>query len=135
MRSPKLAGRWAFYGHQPGRGPLYGEMTIQATDKPDEFQTETRYTPAAGGMDVRRTGKALLYTGFQWRGRSTEGASDQAAMREVMLLDRAQRELTGRWFTGAYDEIGIDVTLRRLGGDPVVLGLETPGLQTAATRV
>jgi quinohemoprotein amine dehydrogenase len=55
-------------------------------------------------------------------------------MREVMKLDRNQQELTGRWFTGGYDEIGIDVTLRRLGSDPVVLGIDRTALQTATMR-
>lgn len=134
MRTAKLAGRWAFSGYQPGRGPLYGETVIEATDKPDEFRTETRYVESRTGRSLRRTGKSLVYTGFQWRGRSMEGDADRTGMREVMLLDRNQRELAGRWFTGGYDEIGMDVTLTRLGGDPVVLGMDRPGLQTGVTR-
>ena len=81
---------------------------------------------AKTGETVTRQGKAILYTGFQWRGRSSEGAADQDAWREVMFVDRDQRELTGRWFTGGYDETGIDVTLTRIGGDPVVLGPRPP---------
>jgi quinohemoprotein amine dehydrogenase len=131
MRTPKLAGRWAFSGYQAGRGPLYGETTITATDKPDEFQTDTRYVQARTGATSHRTGKSVIYTGFQWRGRSGEGND---TMREVMLLDRNQRELTGRWFTGGYDETGIDATLTRLGGDPVVLGLDSTALHTGDTR-
>src|SRR5205807_859798 len=83
---------------------------------------------ARTGAAVRRQGKALVYTGFQWRGRSHAGEQDKDGMREVMLLDRGQHELSGRWFTGAYDETGIDVTLTRLGGDPVVLGVDHTGL-------
>jgi quinohemoprotein amine dehydrogenase len=132
MRTPKLQGRWAIYGYQVGRGPLYGETTIKPTEKDDEFQTETRYVQA--GVTIHRTGKALVYTGFQWRGRSNVGSADQAGMREVMMLDRNQRELTGRWFTGGYDETGIDVTLTRLGNDPMVLGLDRIALQTGGTR-
>src|SRR5258708_33046093 len=51
-----------------------------------------------------------------------------------MFLDRNQRELSGRWFTGAYDETGIDVTLRRIGNDPIVLGIDRAALQAGATR-
>jgi len=134
MRAPKLAGRWAFYGYQAGKGPLYGVTTIKATDKEDEFSTETRYVRAKSGEVKTRQGKAVVYTGFQWRGRSFAASNDQAGMREVMFVERNQRELSGRWFTGAYNETGIDVTLRRIGNDPIVLGLDNMALQTGATR-
>ena len=44
---------------------------------------------------MTRQGKAMVYTGFQWRGRSFAGSGDQAGMREVMFLERNQRELSG----------------------------------------
>jgi quinohemoprotein amine dehydrogenase len=133
MRAPKLQGRWALSGYQLGRGPIYGETTIKATEQEDEFQTDTTYVAVKAGATTHRTGKALVYTGFQWRGRSSE-EGDKDTVREVMLLDRNQRELTGRWFNGGYDEIGMDVTLTRLGNDPVVLGLDHIALQTAGTH-
>jgi quinohemoprotein amine dehydrogenase len=134
MRAPKLEGRWAFSGYQSGRGPFYGEMTIRPAGNPDEFQTETRYVEVKSGKKVTRSGKALIYTGFQWRGRSNEGPADKDGLREVMFLDRNQRELTGRWFTGAYEETGVDVKLVKLGNDPVVLGLDRSALQAGGTR-
>src|SRR5205823_2320911 len=54
--------------------------------------------------------------------------------REVMFLDRSQRELTGRWFTGGYEETGIDVTMTRIGNDPVVLGIDRRALPTGSTQ-
>jgi quinohemoprotein amine dehydrogenase len=134
MRAPRISGRWAFSGYQPGRGPFYGETTIKATERDDEFQTETRYVQVKTGETIRRQGKSIVYTGYQWRGRSSEGGSDQNTMREVMFLDRNQRQLTGRWFNGGYDETGIDVTLTRLGNDPVVLGLDRIALQAGGPR-
>ena len=100
--------------------------TIKATDKDDEFTTETRYVRARTGEVVTRQGKAVVYTGFQWRGRSFEALrSDKPGIAgEVMFVERNQRELSGRWFTGAYEETGIEVTLRRIGNDPIVLGLD-----------
>ncbi len=131
MRVPKLAGRWAFSGYQAGHGAYYGETTISAGANEGEFTTETHYVRTKTGETVTRTGKALVYTGFQWRGRSSEGASDKDGWREVMFLDRNQREMTGRWFTGAYEEAGIDVTMTRIGADPVVLGLNRKSIETA----
>jgi quinohemoprotein amine dehydrogenase len=134
MRTPRLQGRWAFTGYQSGRGYFYGETTIKPGAKDDEFQTETRYVQVKSGETITRQGKSLVYTGFQWRGRSNEGSTDQDGWREVMFLDRSQRELTGRWFKGGYDETGMDVTLTRIGGDPLVLGLDSASLQTGAAR-
>jgi quinohemoprotein amine dehydrogenase len=134
MRAPKLAGRWAFSGYQPGKGSFYGVTTIKATAKDDEFQTETRYVRSKTGDAFTRQGKAIVYTGFQWRGRSDAGSPDKDAMREVLFVDRNQREISGRWFNGAYDETGIDVTLRRIGNDPLVLGLDRMALQTGDHR-
>jgi len=51
-----------------------------------------------------------------------------------MSVDRNQSEISGRWFTGGYEEIGMDVTLKRIGGDPVVLGTDHAGLQAGGTR-
>jgi quinohemoprotein amine dehydrogenase len=133
MGVPKLQGRWIFSGYQAGRGALYGETIIRPGAGEQEFVTETRYVSVKTGQTITRQGKAILYTGFQWRGRSFEGDSKDA-WREVMFLDRGQHELTGRWFTGGYEETGIDVTMTRMGSDPVVSGLDRPSLQTGGTR-
>jgi quinohemoprotein amine dehydrogenase len=134
MRTPRLAGRWAFSGYQPGLGPFYGETTIRAGEKDGEFQTETRYVRAKTGEVITRQGRSVVYTGFQWRGRSRAGSNDKDGLREVMFLGRGEHELSGRWFTGAYDETGMDVTLTRLGSDPVVLGVDRRALPTGGSR-
>jgi quinohemoprotein amine dehydrogenase len=133
MGAPKLQGRWMFRGYQAGKGAFYGETTIRPGEREQEFVTETRYVSARTGETLTRQGKAILYTGFQWRGRSFEGASKEG-WREVMFLDRERRELSGRWFTGGYDEIGMDVTITRMGADPVVSGLDTVSLVSGGTR-
>jgi len=130
---PKLAGRWAMTGYQVGKGPIVGQVTIAADPSaPDTFATELRYTVARTGETVTRSGRGLVYTGFQWRGRSGTPGTDNA-WREVLAIDRGWREMAGRWFTGAHDEIGIDVKLTRLGSDPVVLGTSATALQTGST--
>ena len=52
--------------------------------------------------------------------------------REVMFVERTGGEMSGRWFTGAYDEIGIDVKLVRVGADPVVTGTSAVSLKTGS---
>lgn len=133
MRTPKLDGRWAISGYQAGKGPIYGELSIEpAPNAPDEFRTHTRYAYAYTGETVTRDGKAIVYTGYQWRGRSLLGTGDQDPMREVLMVERSMREISGRWFNGAYGETGIDVKLQRLGNDPVVLGLGAHCLKTGS---
>jgi len=130
MQPPKLAGRWAMMGTAPGKGAVYG--TIVVTGDPsaaDTFSTETRYTIARTGETVTRTGKALVYTGYQWRGRGGE----VQAWREVMFVERDWKNMWGRWYTGAYDETGIDVKLVRLSSEPVVFGSSITALKTSST--
>lgn len=143
MQPPKLAGTWAIAGYQTGLGPIYGQVTVTAdSTAQDAFTTSTRYIVARTGETVTRSGKALVYTGYQWRGRtsapgaSTDGGGPGAAdnaWREVMFIERDWKEMWGRWFTGAYDETGIDVKLTRLGSEPVVLGASVSALKTGST--
>ncbi len=51
-----------------------------------------------------------------------------------MFVDRDWRHASGRWFTGAYDEFGIDVQLQRVGGDPVLTGVGQTMLQGGRQR-
>jgi len=127
MQPPKLAGRWALSGTQTGKGALYGVMTVTAdSSAPDSFTTNVRYTVARTGETVSRTGKAVIYTGYQWRGRADD-------WREVLFVERDWATMWGRWFTGAYDETGIDVKLTRLGAEPVVFGTSIASVKTGTS--
>jgi quinohemoprotein amine dehydrogenase len=125
MRPPQLQGKWALSGYQPGKGAIFGQVAVSPSGAADsgEFTTEITYAIPATGEHVKRTGKAIVYTGFQWRGRSTSSSDAEHELREVMFIDRDWRHASGRWFTGAYDEFGIDVQLQRVGGDPVLSGV------------
>ena len=124
-RTPRIEGVWAISGQEPGMGPFFGQVTIAANaSSPDEFTTASSYTYARNGRKVERKGRALIYTGFQWRGRSTVGGDDATSLREVMTVDRDWQTIAGRWFTGSYDETGADVQLTRIGRNPIVLGVE-----------
>jgi quinohemoprotein amine dehydrogenase len=133
MQPPKLAGRWAIVGTQPGKGPVYGQVTITADPgAPDSFNTETKYTIARSGETVTRSGKSLVYTGYQWRGRGAAAGATQP-WREVLFVERDWKTMWGRWYTGDYDETGIDVRLVRLASDPMVFGTSVAALKTGST--
>jgi len=130
-RPPRLDGSWALSGYQLGRGPVYGTISISrdAMD-PDAFTTTSSLVYPESGTRTRRSGEALVYTGYQWRGRSNPGADSE--LREVMMVERSQREMVGRWFSGSYDENGIDVTLTRIAG-PVLAGVYPAALRRGST--
>ena len=132
LRPARLDGTWALSGWELGKGAIYGKVTVAADpSSPDEFTTTMTYRVARTGETIERTGRAIVYTGFQWRGRSTTPADD-AALREVMLIDRDWRHMEGRWFAGGYDEIGLDVKLDRVGSDVRVLGTDRTALRQGA---
>ncbi len=135
MRPARVAGTWLLRGQAHGIGAVYGRVTIAAVSGTvDEFTTETRYVYARDGRRVTREGRAIIYTGFQWRGRSFEGPDDTAGLREVMFVERDWQTMSGRWFTGAYDEVGLDVTLERVAGAPMVSGVHPPAIRIGTTE-
>ena len=129
MRPARLDGTWALSGWEAGKGAIYGTVTIAtAPSSPEEFTTTATYRVARSGETVTRTGRGIVYTGFQWRGRSSTPAPD-SAVREVMTVDRNWRSMEGRWFTGGYDELGIDVKLERVAGETRALGTDRTALK------
>jgi quinohemoprotein amine dehydrogenase len=133
MRPARLDGTWALSGWELGKGQIYGKVTITADPaSPDEFTTSATYRVARTGETITRTGRSIVYTGYQWRGRSSTQAPD-SSMREVMMVDRDWRSMEGRWFTGGYDELGIDVKLERVGAETRVLGTDRTALRVGAS--
>jgi quinohemoprotein amine dehydrogenase len=133
MRPARLDGTWTLSGWELGKGAIYGRVSIAADPSaPDEFTTTMTYRVARTGETIERTGRAIVYTGFQWRGRST-AAADDSALREVMLIDRDWQHMEGRWFTGGYDELGLDIKLDRVGGEARVLGTDRTALKQGAS--
>jgi len=135
MRSPQLEGTWLLTGYEPGKGPFSGRVTIARGAGEDQFTTTATYRYTRSGTEVRRTGQSVVYTGHQWRGRSAPaGAPADQAWREVMHVQPDWQGMTGRWFGGGYDEFGMDVTLRRLGADPVVTMASPRALRSGASQ-
>jgi quinohemoprotein amine dehydrogenase len=147
MRPARLEGTWAVTASQLGRGPVYGRVQLRPVpNSSDEFTSEITLIFARTGERVTRTGQAIVYTGYQWRGRSSVAGTTSSAvgdggaqapaaddLREVMFVDRDWRTMDGRWFTGAYDEIGLDVRLDRVASEPRVLGTDRTALRTGST--
>ena len=133
MRPPRLAGTWALRGHDPGNGPIYGTIEIAPGADEASFTTRAEYVHARTGERSERSGRGIVYTGFQWRGRSFEDGDPDDALREVMMVERGWNQIDGRWFAGDYDEFGPDVTLLRADG-PIPLGVYPVSLRAGTER-
>jgi quinohemoprotein amine dehydrogenase len=104
---------------------------VAGTD--DEFTSRATYRYASGGAAVTRDGRSIVYTGHQWRGRSSvTGTPADSSWREVMSVEPGWQEVSGRWFRGGYDEFGMDVTLRRAGAGTQVAGVWPRALRVGA---
>lgn len=134
LRSPKLQGRWLVSAHQLGRGQIYGEMIVEPTSVEDEFTTKLTLRYLSDGSVVMRSGRGIVYSGYSWRGRSSSGAGKEPVEnREAMFVSRDWATMEGRWFWGAYDEFGIDVTLRRITAEPLIAGANPAALRSPST--
>jgi quinohemoprotein amine dehydrogenase len=139
MSAPKLAGRWLVTGEEPGKGKFFGVMTIAPGASASEFTTKTTLNFVDGSSQaLTEEGGSIVYTGFQWRGRSIAqqsgtSPSEQKTAREVMLLSSDQSQMEGRWFWGVYSEFGSDVKLRRANEGPTVLGTNISSLHAGSS--
>ena len=95
-------------GTEPGRGAFYGRRHGHA-------RRRRRRVRHAGDLSLR--GRRSQWCSapesrsctpaIQWRGRSTDPAlraRDTVGLREVMFVEPGWEEMSGRWFTGGYDE-------------------------------
>lgn len=144
MRSPRLAGTWLISAYQPGRGKLYGQMVITAGSADDLFSTATQLTYAGAGTTLKLTGKSIVYTGYSWRGRSSDGTATPAKTatigglpseyREALMVSRDGNHMDGRLFWSVFGELGIDVHLVRATSEPAILGTDISALQSPSHR-
>ena len=95
-----------------GKGAVFGQVTITPQGGADtgDFTTET--TLHATRAPARRHPHADARSSTPAFSGAAKVGDDAIGLREVMFVDRDWRHASGRWFTGAYDEFGIDVQLR-----------------------
>ncbi len=150
MKAPKLAGTWLVSAYEPGKGRVYGTVVITPGASDDFFSTTTEMVYVLSGKTMKLTGKSIVYTGYSWRGRSASGAptklpttgpsapnmtaAEPTEWREAMMVSRDGNSMQGRWFWSSYGELGMDVTLTRADGQPVIVGTDVSALQSPSHR-
>jgi quinohemoprotein amine dehydrogenase len=115
-------------------------MTIGREQAEDEYRTRTTIE-FPDGEKTTRTGRVLLYAGYSWRGSSNDAGTRDPQIKdlhEVMMLSDDHESMRGRWFSGAYDEFGMDVQVRRVGRDIMLAATDRTRLisgRTATVKV
>ena len=99
----------------PTSSPPPRRIEWRAPARPSSARAARSSTPASSGAAGRRR------------------RLKKASLREVMLIDRDWRHMEGRWFTGGYDEVGLDIKLDRVAGDTRVLGTDRTALKQGAS--
>jgi len=140
IRSPRLAGKWLISAKLPGKGVYLGEMTIAPGKSPDHFTTTATLRSLQSGAELSRKGQGVVYAGYSWRGSADAGSTSQpddpkAADREVMWFAPDLKMAQGRWFWGAYNEFGFNVTLTRASADPTVAAVMPYALKAGSKGV
>ncbi|WP_167402132.1 quinohemoprotein amine dehydrogenase subunit alpha [Komagataeibacter swingsii] len=139
IRPPDLGGKWLVAGSMSGHGRFVGEMTITPkAPGSDEFMTTTTLRALDDNHTYTRTGVALVYAGYSWRGTSQGQGATQPGhpddptgmMREAMWFAPDQTAGQGRWYWGDYHEFGLDVTLARETKAPVLVMASPDALRT-----
>lgn len=137
-----LTGRWLVTASVAGRGNYYGEMEVQTAGAAGEFRTRVTLRSAKDGSLIVRSGLAVVYAGYAWRGRSQavagsatanlEPDSLESVAREVLSFSPDQTQAEGRWFWGQYQEFGFDVKLQRASLETTLMGIEGAALKTGS---
>lgn len=140
IRPPRLEGKWLVSATLPGKGRYLGEMMISPGSAPERFVTVTKLRSLQTGAEITRKGLGAVYGGYSWRGSGDGGASGQpddpkSAGREVMWFAPDLKMAQGRWYWGAYNEFGFNVTLTRASADPTVAAVTPSALKAGAKGV
>ncbi|MGB2131142.1 MAG: quinohemoprotein amine dehydrogenase subunit alpha, partial [Marinobacterium sp.] len=102
-----VEGNWTLAGSMPGKGHFHARMRVVPAKGEDQYSLmlSGQY---ADGTELKGTGQAVLYTGYEWRANIE---IDGQVMRQVFALKGDQ--LSGRMFLRDKDEVGADVVAAR----------------------
>lgn len=124
------AGQWRVVGHRPGWGSYEGGAVIKGKDDRYTLDMQINY---ANGKTEKALGKAIVYTGFEWRGNVKQGDLQVA---QVFQLSQDGKTLTGRWHEVGVDSIGGQFKAVRVddSSSAHILAVEPMGIKAGSTR-
>jgi quinohemoprotein amine dehydrogenase len=106
-KKPDLSGEWLISGHQPSKGAFEGSMRATPVG-PDGYTLDFEGEYLRSGHKVAGTGRATVYTGYEWRATLTLGETKwqqvfEAGDRDGLLV------LSGRMYERDHPEFGIQL--------------------------
>jgi quinohemoprotein amine dehydrogenase len=114
----ELAGAWVIVGHVPGGKDFYGTARIDRAAGGD-WQASYALTDI-DGVAFSGGSKAIVYTGFEWRGSAELGTR---TVREVYAVSEDGNRIQGRWFDADHAEEGGDWVAVREDGSARILAV------------
>ena len=112
------SGGWVVAGHVPGGRDFYGSARIERSADGD-YAAHYELADVAG-IALTGESKAIVYTGYEWRGSAEVGAR---SLREVYAVSEDGNRISGRWFDADHAEDGGEWTAIRESASPQVLAV------------
>ncbi len=123
-----LSGAWVVVGRVPGGKDFYGTARIDR-DAGGDYQAHYQLTDVAG-IAFDGDSKAIVYTGYEWRGSAEVG---DRALREVYAVSADGNRIEGRWFDPDHAEEGGDWVAVREDGAPQIVAVLPRALRAGTT--
>jgi quinohemoprotein amine dehydrogenase len=113
-----LAGAWVVVGHVPGGKDFFGTARIDRAAGGD-WQASYALSDVEG-VAFSGGSKAIVYTGFEWRGSAELGTR---SVREVYAVSEDGNRIQGRWFDADHAEEGGEWVAVREDGSARILAV------------
>ncbi len=123
-----LSGAWVVVGRVPGGKDFYGTARIDR-EAGGDYQAHYKLADIAG-FEFAGDSKAIVYTGYEWRGSAQVG---DRALREVYAVSEDGNRITGRWFDADHAEEGGEWIAIRETGPAEVLAVFPQSLRAGST--
>jgi quinohemoprotein amine dehydrogenase len=125
-----LSGDWRWVGRGPGIGFHNGITTLEPTG--DDTYSATVHEFMPDGSEVVSTGRSILYTGYEYRERSTEEGSGDTYL-AIGTVDPDGSSGEGRFMLAAQDEMGGRFHVVRIrDGHSEVMAVDPPHIRAGA---
>jgi quinohemoprotein amine dehydrogenase len=113
---PGFRGRWHLLGSMPGKGSFHG--TMEATGGDGDQYALTFSGSFEDGEQLSGSGRAVVYTGYEWRATLKLGAT---GYRQVLAASEDGGGMQGRMFQTDHSERGMRVRAVRDTGEAILL--------------
>ena len=116
-----LSGEWVVVGRASGGMDFYGTARIERDAGAATGGWRATYALRdTGGSASTGSSKAMVYTGYEWRGSAERGAGE---IREVFAVSEDGTRIEGRWFESDHTEVGGEWLAVRDTGAPKIVAV------------